>query len=309
MSHYSTSQSLVWLTPTMVPPAPWSRRYRCWPLSSVLILAGCLAIPAVIAAMFTAGPIWISPLGYVILAVAALVTATVLFLVGFSAWQHVRAAVKPGNWTVQIGDDGLYLKLRSWLNWRLSETGPTVVFVPYAAIGQIRELRERLELRIRRHVHVRYHAFVVLTPRAGVDVSALERAVREEVARVPYRTSFLDNFRYGDDVPVYVDGNGEIRVSWRGRRLLRALAAHLPCGELESFTTFGERILDLGDESAIRSHLLDAVLHGERINATQVLQFLRGMGWDKAQDAVQEILRDGTAYADSSHRRRQLRAR
>lgn len=277
----------------MVPPAPWNRRYRHWPVSSLLLLLGCLVIPVGIVAMFTARPIWISPLGYVLLGVAGLANGAILFMVGFSAWQNLQAAVKPGNWAVQVGDDGVHVKLRSWRNWRLPETGPTVVFLPYAAIDGMHELRERLELRIRRHLHVRYFAFVVLRPRAGVDVSALERAARDEVARTPCRTSFLDNFRYQDDVPVYVDANGDIRLAWRGRRLLRALARHLPCGEMESITTFGERIVELGDEAAIRAHVLDATMHGERINATQVLQFLRGIGWDKAQDAVHQIVRDG----------------
>ena len=40
-------------------------------------------------------------------------------------------------------DDGLFIKFRSYLNYRFSDQDPTVVFIPYSEIGSAKLVKER----------------------------------------------------------------------------------------------------------------------------------------------------------------------
>ena len=41
----------------------------------------------------------------------------------------VTARFRPTNWLVRMTDDGLFIKFRSYLNYRFSDQDPTVVFI------------------------------------------------------------------------------------------------------------------------------------------------------------------------------------
>src|SRR6185503_4693825 len=58
----------------------------------------------------------------------------------------VTARFRPTNWLVRATDDGLYIKFRSYLNYRFPTDQLTVVFIPYHAIKSARVVRERREL-------------------------------------------------------------------------------------------------------------------------------------------------------------------
>ena len=74
--------------------------------------------------------------------VAALVGIGLLFTRGF-----VRARLRrPTNWLVVMDDHGLFVNIRSYLNYHLSPDDRTVVFVPYGEIRSARAVRERTEI-------------------------------------------------------------------------------------------------------------------------------------------------------------------
>jgi len=50
----------------------------------------------------------------------------------------------PLNWLVRVGDEGLFIHFRSYLNDDLSPDDPTVVFLPYPEIRSVRLVRERV---------------------------------------------------------------------------------------------------------------------------------------------------------------------
>jgi hypothetical protein len=59
--------------------------------------------------------------------------------------RFITARFHPSNWLVRIGDDGLFIHFRSYLNDHLSADDPTVVFIAFQEIHSARLVRERVE--------------------------------------------------------------------------------------------------------------------------------------------------------------------
>jgi hypothetical protein len=55
----------------------------------------------------------------------------------------VTARFRPTHWLVRMTDDGLFIKFRSYLNYRFSDQDPTVVFIPYSEISSAKLVKER----------------------------------------------------------------------------------------------------------------------------------------------------------------------
>jgi len=58
--------------------------------------------------------------------------------------RFVTCRFLPSNWLVRVGDEGLFIHFRSYLNDHLSPDDPTVVFLPYAEIHSARLVREHV---------------------------------------------------------------------------------------------------------------------------------------------------------------------
>src|SRR5262245_51728832 len=99
----------------------------------------------------------------------------------------VLARFRPSNWLVRVGDGGLYIQFRAFLNHHFPADDPTVVFVAFGEIRSARLVRHRrvvpshdtdsprggrTEIR-RREVELEL----------GVDSGALARALADEAAR------------------------------------------------------------------------------------------------------------------------------
>ena len=55
----------------------------------------------------------------------------------------VTARFRPTHWLVRMTDDGLFIKFRSYLNYRFSDQDPTVVFIPYSELSSAKLVKER----------------------------------------------------------------------------------------------------------------------------------------------------------------------
>lgn len=73
--------------------------------------------------------------------------SAVIVLVLLVARHFVTARFHPLNWLARIGDEGVFLHFRSYLNDRLSSEDPTVVFLAYSDIRSARLVQERLKTR------------------------------------------------------------------------------------------------------------------------------------------------------------------
>jgi hypothetical protein len=57
----------------------------------------------------------------------------------------VTARFRPSNWLVKMGEAGLYIQYRSYLNYQLPADEPSVVFLSYGEIASARLVRERIK--------------------------------------------------------------------------------------------------------------------------------------------------------------------
>ena len=58
----------------------------------------------------------------------------------------VTARFRPTNWLVRMTDNGLFIKFRSYLNFRFPDQDLTVIFVPYSDIRSAKQVKERQQL-------------------------------------------------------------------------------------------------------------------------------------------------------------------
>jgi hypothetical protein len=104
--------------------------------SRALLGAMFLLITAVAAAVLS----WInhSWLGYYL--------AAVIFLSFFIFRKMVSARFRPSNWLVRLTDQGLFIKLRSYLNDHFPEQDFTVVFIAHSEIRSARFVLQKQEV-------------------------------------------------------------------------------------------------------------------------------------------------------------------
>ena len=118
--------------------------------------------------------------GVVLIAVPALVT---LFFVALLALR-LRLCLRPENWLLRIGREGLYIHLRSFMNHHLPEDTPTVLFLEDKEITGVCLRREDRYFpgRHRGTSHDRFSYIDLVTAFAGgaADVDALAKALHEE---------------------------------------------------------------------------------------------------------------------------------
>lgn len=272
------------------------RRSPCYPyvpIEYTLALLGCTLIPTGSILFVATHVTWVSPLGWVLLPLMALVLVSVCGAIGLGAYEHVRASFGAENWLARHDARGLYLHVRSFLNWRYPPHVRTVAFVPFSAISSVHSLHETFVLPFRQHRTVHYYSFTVLTLLPDVDTSELDAAVREELLRVPRKTGFIEAFQAWDDVPVFVGRPGQIWIVYRTGRLRRALSRVITPAQTERRRVAGEAIVAMGDASAVRRLALDVLYRGRRVDAARTLGMAFGLGADASDDVLIDVLRTG----------------
>ena len=116
-----------------VPETPRDRVYRASRLHGALFVLVCFAACA--AVLFYQWPAR-RPSYYI--------AAVILFLL-YLGRRFITARFHPSNWLVRMGDDGLYLHFRSYLNDHLSEKDSTVAFLSFQEIQSARLVKEHVE--------------------------------------------------------------------------------------------------------------------------------------------------------------------
>jgi hypothetical protein len=275
---------------------PWWRRFGHRPLGAVLVLVAFVAAPGLGAWQLASPRVWVSPLGWVVLVSFGGLGLLACGLVAAAALEQVRGALKPGNWVAAVSRSGVWLNARSYLNWRLPPEDATTAFVPFDAIRSVREVREQLEVPLRARTARRYRAFVVLTLKQDVDSRALAERVACEIREVASRAGARDRLRFSHDVPVHVPAPDEIWVEWRGPRLLGQLGEQVRREARVSQRLRGGDLVAAGDERAIERYAVALVHRGERVLATDMLMFHRGLGHAEADARVSELLEDHGSY-------------
>lgn len=67
---------------------------------------------------------------------------------GLAAWSLARAQRRPTNWLLGVAPEGVYVKLRSYLNWSIEGDAPCVVLLAWLEIAGVRSELGRLTLEL-----------------------------------------------------------------------------------------------------------------------------------------------------------------
>jgi hypothetical protein len=93
--------------------------------------------------------------------------------------RFVGARFRPSNWLVRMNDAGLFIQLRSYLNYHLPAEDLTVVFVAYPEIRSARLVRERVQVQDTVSQKATQKIRYVELELAG-DVTFLQKALQAE---------------------------------------------------------------------------------------------------------------------------------
>lgn len=142
------------------------------------------------------------------------------------AWRIAKATLFNTNWVMKGTDQGLYLKIRSYLNFQLSPDDTVVVFIPFNEIRAAEEIEETHQSKglfgftkkdRRTHLNI-----ILKDPEAGMILPLIS----EEVYRHPPEENPLAEKINHLHVQIQVPGPNIIQVPWHDRNT--KIAPQLP---------------------------------------------------------------------------------
>jgi hypothetical protein len=144
----------------------------------------------------------------------AVVGATVVIALFFSLllllrWNLCR---RPQNWLLRKTDHGVYINLRSFVNYHLSKESHQALYVPNEDIAAVCKANEERELPYRHGYTKDRYSYIDLYLKRGVDLEPVRRAVREERRREA--AAGVLKKRKQHDYPVRVLDPPGIRLVW-----------------------------------------------------------------------------------------------
>lgn len=210
-----------------------------------------------------------------------------ILLLAFGA--DLRRALDRAAWVVQLTDDGIFVKLRSYKY--PATTGAMALFVPYRALRSARRY-ERLWITddadgetTRRRQRC---AELVLDPALSLD--ALIAHLAQERAGFAFRPGRISVRTFFRHFPVTVEPGHVVRIEWRARPSLTDLLQHVG-----AFARIGAPVALTSD---LRRHadddtLRDFARQGDVIALTVAIRQRRGGTLAEARARAERYLADG----------------
>lgn len=303
---------LTFITETEVPERPgefvareaWAGRL----IVTVVLLGIGLGLP-IFAWGFVQGGGWPPELSWqswigVVLAIfgglAVAIAALVCLLAGLAFLGEVLGAVRPGNWILRGGADGLYIKLRRFSDHRLPADDPIVAVIPRREVRWLRGHGQRARW-VGRHGEGISHEDDTLGRQSYLEIalhggSPPEIEARLKRERELWRSTWIRGVRVkAKGAAVSIRPDGAIRIDWntRGTRLRPGLAAALtrlahdyPLASV--LETEQAQAKDL-DRAAQEQRLLDMVRQGNTIDAVIVAKDLYGFSTTEAKRFLDDL--------------------
>jgi hypothetical protein len=264
-----------------VPTTRRDRVFRASRLYAVLFVLVCLGAAAAMIAFH-----WPQR------RLAYYISAAILLLL-LLMHRFVTARFHPSNWLVRVGDEGLFIHFRSYLNDHLSAEDPTVVFLSHQEIRSARLVRERL------HTLDSEGAKTVQTRRLvefelAIDPAPLAEALAIECAR----PGAWEKRWYGrsatlyQDYPVLMQSPPFLRITWqvvpRASTFLDCLRSHV---EIAPPVTVSEDFVNLQGltREQQEQRLRDLNQRGHTIDAVYMARRLYGLDLTQASKFVKEL--------------------
>ncbi len=277
------------------PRVSWSQQFQHRTYGAIGGIVVCLGVPAFAAlAVIDVSDRQLPLLNWVILLCGLSVPVFVALWIARLLWTHVRAGVRASNWMARLTDAGVYIQLRSWLNWRLADDAATVVFVPWNAIELVYAVFEEINVVAKVSNRRTFLGFDAIRLHPDVDGAPLARAVWGALHRVHTHPNHPRSGDVWDDVPAFMADSHTIWVARRDRFLLRAMARRVPRGPRESHELNVGTIAPFGGVIADGA-LSQLLLRGKWNSAQMVAQIRMGLGYDESLRHLRELSASNSA--------------
>jgi hypothetical protein len=253
-------------------------------LATMVMLTLLLGVPGFL--IWQARPVW-----WVVLPVVAVAGLIVRWFVGImiKSWRS-------SNWLLRVARDGLWINLRSYLNYELP-LGKTVVFLPFDEIGNAREHivkraeknRGRTMAWTDRYLELELNGVSTDELRAELAAELRRHVTRQHVGGLATSRS-----RHGH-APVTVPEPGVIRIAWRGRYDWVSPSLRRTLGELRPRVRIGETTsADLTNLHALTSEEVDKLARqlvesGDKLGAVKLLSDRRGCSTTEAHSQIEQL--------------------
>lgn len=207
--------------------------------------------------------------------------------------QFVIARFDPSNWLVRLGDEGLFIHFRSYLNERLPAEDPTAMFLPWQDIRSARLVREHLETKdMDGRTVTQYLKWIELE--LGIDPAPLVEILNAERAR----PGVMEKHWYGSsktlyqDYPVQMPTAPFLRLKWQvvppASVLLNALRERVPISPEVVVTDDFSNLQALPPEQR-KERLRELDKRGETIAAVYMARRLFGCDLTEAMNYVKGL--------------------
>jgi hypothetical protein len=215
-------------------------------------------------------------------AVAALIVA------GFS-FGMFSAALRPTNWLLKTGPDGLYLKFRSYLNYHFPDTTPYIAFIRFAEIAHVRAVTQRQRLPARNgDTTPGIIRFLDIRLNHG-QTAEFQRALAEERRHFIAKWGGRIRTRHRD-YPVAVPEPGLVRIAWNvPPRAERAAAELAPWTTVRPPEELEERNWETMTSEARESLIVELAMRGDVMTATHLARMHYDIGLAEAKRIVEAM--------------------
>ena len=268
-----------------VPEAPRDLVFRASRLHAVLLVGVCIAACLAMIAYGWPGR-----------RAAYIFSAVILFFL-FLLRRFITARFHPSNWLIRVGDEGLFLHFRSYLNDHLPADDPTVIFLAFGEIRSARLVREYVrkpDLSRANTTQTQVLGWIELE--LAIDPAPLADAIATECGRsaVPEKRWYGTSATLYRDYPMQLQAPPFLRVQWRVvPRAGAFLDALRPRVEIAPKVVVSADFSDLGGLSREdqERRLRELCQRGDTMAAIYLVRRLRGCNLTEATKLVEGLRR------------------
>lgn len=219
--------------------------------------------------------------------------AAVILFFGLFLKRMVTARFHPSNWLVRMNDTGLFIQLRSYLNYHLPAQDLTVVFLSYGEIRSARRVRESARVsdsQGKNATQVRHYIELEL---AG-DIQPLAKALQAELAeKAPSEKRWYgSSSTLYQDHPVRMLSAPFLQLRWqvvpRAAKFLDALRPYTTIADPVSVSEDFVHLEALGTEEQ-KKRLRELKERGDSVAAIYMARRIYGCGLEQAHSIVDNL--------------------
>jgi hypothetical protein len=232
------------------------------------------------------------------IAIFCFVAVLISSLAGLMFLSSALAALRSSNWILIATADGLFIKLRSYMDYRLPKSDKIVAFIPKPEIKKLTFIQQQNRKIGNKDIPADTHLssdIIVEIQTYGSDLAMLADSLTSE--KQQYSKTWFPGVRTkakGSALQVHANEN-KLRIDWHTRRgKLRPgatsaepiLSRLLPTDDM---TTPEELPIDSLPKPAQKERLKEMVLRGDTIDAIALCRQIYGLSLTDAHKFVTEL--------------------